>query len=46
MSDYSAAEENGINFIARVSDSENDIFKGMDAEHIIADLSELHRLIE
>ena len=45
MSDYYAAKENGLCFVARVKDTESNIFKGKKIDHKIKDLFELHRLI-
>ncbi len=46
MSDYYAAKENGLCFVARVKDSENDIFEDKKVDAKITDLFELDTLFQ
>lgn len=45
ISDLNAAKENGLFFIARIKDSENDILKGKKVDARITDLYELDKFI-
>ncbi len=46
MSDHEAAKENGLIFVARISDNNSDIFKGKKVDHKVYDLFEFDTLLE
>ncbi len=46
MSDYKAARENGIRFVARVADPADNLFAGLDVDLEISDLQQFNRFLK
>ena len=46
MSDYEAAKENGLIFVARINEANSDIFNGKQVDYKVYDLFEFDALLE